>query len=224
MIRARAILRSLGLAARVVALLAVTAAAPQSSPASTTVIPKWVTTAKTRLATLEVKAISSRPPYSRKRFGRAWKDVDGNGCDTRNDVLRRDLRDEVFKPGSNCIIDRGRLKDSYTGNVIQFRRTKPSTVQIDHVVALKAAWRTGAAAWTDARRLRYANDPVVLVSVDGPTNQAKSDKDASQWLPPRIGYRCRFVAKQITIKAKYALAVTAAERATMTALLTACPR
>jgi hypothetical protein len=96
------------------------------------------------------------------------------------------------------------LADPYTGKVIHFvRGVKTSTaVQIDHVVALGNAWRTGAAKWTDAKRLRYANDPVVLLAVDGPQNESKGDDDASEWLPPRKAYDCRYVAKQITIKTK----------------------
>ena len=100
---------------------------------------------------------------------------------------------------------------------------KTSTaVQIDHVVALGDAWRTGAAKWTAAKRLRYANDPVVLLAVDGPQNEAKGDDDASEWLPPRKAYDCTYVAKQITIKTRYALWVTATERSAMAATLKTC--
>jgi hypothetical protein len=193
--------------------------------AQAAVPPIWVTTATTQLAALSTKASASMTGYTRARFGAPWKDVDVNGCDTRNDILRRDLKDEIFKQGSTCIVQRGRLKDPYTGKVILFKRGKrtSSAVQIDHVVALGNAWRSGAAGWAGNRRLRYANDPVVLLAVDGPTNGAKSDKDASKWLPTRLAYHCRYVAKQIKIKAKYALWVTAAERAQMATLLANCP-
>ena len=162
--------------------------------------------------------------YSRDKFGEPWADVDHNGCDTRNDILKRDLKKIVFKAGSSCLVQTGVLADPYTGKIINFvRGVKTSTaVQIDHVVALGDAWRTGAAKWTDAKRLRYANDPVVLLAVDGPPNEAKGDDDASQWLPPRKAYDCRYVAKQITIKTKYVLWVTAAERSAMATTLKTC--
>ncbi len=162
--------------------------------------------------------------YSRDKFGEPWADVDGSGCDTRNDILKRDLTKIVFKAGSACLIASGILSDPYTGKVINFvRGVKTSTaVQIDHVVALGDAWQTGAATWTMAKRLHYANDPVVLLAVDGPQNEAKGDDDASEWLPPRTAYDCKYVAKQITIKTKHALWVTATERSAMAATLKTC--
>ena len=81
-------------------------------------------------------------------------------------------------------------------------------MQIDHVVALADAWRTGAARWTPTRRLDYANDPYVLLAVDGPENEAKGDDDASEWLPPNRSYDCAYVKQQIAIKTKYRLSVT----------------
>jgi len=95
-------------------------------------------------------------------------------------------------------------------------------VQIDHVVALGDAWRTGAAAWPASVRLRYANDPVVLLAVDGPANEAKGDDDASAWLPANRGYDCLYVEQQITIKTKYKLWVTSDERNAMRSTLASC--
>jgi Protein of unknown function (DUF1524) len=95
-------------------------------------------------------------------------------------------------------------------------------VQIVHVVALAAAWRTGAAKWTTKRRLAYANDRFVLLAVDGRTNEAKGDRDASKWLPPRHSFDCRYVARQIAIKEKYGLWVTAAEHRKMAKELAGC--
>ena len=161
--------------------------------------------------------------YDRDKFGPPWEDVDGNGCDTRNDILKRDLK-RCLQGRLELPVQTGTLNDPYTGKIINFvRGVKTSTaVQIDHVVALGDAWRTGAAKWTAAKRLRYANDPVVLLAVDGPQNESKGDDDASQWLPPRKAYDCRYVAKQITIKTKYVLWVTAAERSAMATTLKTC--
>ena len=212
--------RVLAVALAAIAIVALPAAATAQAAAP----PAWVTTAKAQLAKLTVKPAAPMTGYDRDKFGDPWEDVDHNGCDTRNDILKRDLIKEVFKAGSSCLIATGTLNDPYTGKVIHFvRGVKTSTaVQIDHVVALGDAWRTGAAKWTDAKRLRYANDPVVLLAVDGPQNESKGDDDASEWLPPRKAYDCRYVAKQITIKTKYVLWVTAAERAAMAGTLKTC--
>jgi Protein of unknown function (DUF1524) len=127
-------------------------------------------------------------------------------------MLARDLRPRSFKGESECKVAEGKLNDPYTGKTISFVQGKKtsSAVQIDHVVALAAAWRTGAKQWTGDLRLFYANDPLVLLAVDGPTNNAKGDEDAANWLPPNSSYRCKYVAKQISIKTKYELWVHAA--------------
>jgi hypothetical protein len=188
--------------------------------------PAWVTTAKAQLAELRVRVAAPMVGYDRDKFGPAWKDVDHNGCDTRNDILKRDLTRIVFRSGSNCVVSTGVLRDPYTGRLTRFVRGVGSSnaVQIDHVVALADAWRTGAARWTAARRLRYANDRVVLLAVDGPQNESKGDDDASEWLPPRTPYDCRYVAKQVTIKTKYTLWVTRRERNAMAGVLASWPR
>ena len=212
--------RALAAALGAIAIAAVPAAATARDAAP----PAWVTTAKAQLAKLTVKAAAPMTGYDRDKFGEPWADVDHNGCDTRNDILKRDLIKEVFKAGSSCIVQTGTLNDSYTGKIIKFvRGVKTSAaVQIDHVVALGDAWRTGAASWTAAKRLRYANDPVVLLAVDGPANGAKGDDDASDWLPPRKAYDCKYVARQTTIKTKYGLWVTPAERTAIRTVLNAC--
>lgn len=186
--------------------------------------PAWVTTATQRLSTLDVNSAGPMSGYSRAKFGPAWQDVDLNACDTRNDTLARDLRQIVFKAGSDCIVAKGTLQDRYTGTSINFVRGPgtSSAVQIDHVVALAAAWRTGAKQWTADQRLFYANDALVLLAVDGPANGAKSDGDAADWLPPATAFHCRYVARQIAIKTKYELWVTQPERMKMTQVLSDC--
>ncbi len=183
------------------------------------------------LAGLPVKGRAPKTGYARTRFGPAWTDDNAaagghNGCDTRNDVLRRDLADLVLKPGTHgCIVLRGRLHDPYTGTDIAFVRGERTSlaVQIDHVVALSDAWQTGAQQLTAARRVDLANDPLELLAVDGPTNEAKGDGDAATWLPPNRAFRCAYVARQIAVKRAYRLWVTAAERAAMLRVLAGCP-
>ena len=121
----------------------------------------------------------------------------------------------------------GTLDDPYTGadhRVRAWAAAPPPRVQIDHVVALSDAWQKGAQQWSDARRGRaFANDPLNLLAVDGPTNQRKGDGDAATWLPPRTSYRCAYVARQTAVKARYGLWVTAAERDAVRRVLATCP-
>ncbi|GAA4360978.1 HNH endonuclease family protein [Angustibacter luteus] len=183
-------------------------------------------TALAALRRLPVKGRAPKTGYSREQFGPAWKDVDRNGCDTRNDVLRRDLRPYVLKAGTHgCLVLRGTLKDPYTARTIAFVRGvgTSSDVQIDHVVALSDAWQKGAGRWTDAKREAIANDPLNLLAVDGPTNASKGDGDAATWLPPSKPYRCSYVARQVAVKRAYGLWVTAAERDAIARVLATCP-
>jgi Protein of unknown function (DUF1524) len=178
------------------------------------------------LATLAVKGRAPKTGYHRALFGQAWADVDRNGCDTRNDILRRDLTPFVLKQGTNgCLVLSGTLHDPYTGATIAFVRgqSTSSRVQIDHVVALSDAWQKGAQQWSAPRRTAFANDPLNLLAVDGLTNQRKSDGDAATWLPPNKAYRCRYAARQVAVKAKFGLWVTSAERDALGRILATCP-
>ncbi|WP_421083987.1 GmrSD restriction endonuclease domain-containing protein [Rothia nasimurium] len=172
------------------------------------------------LNTLEVKGRAPKTGYARTNFGDRWADVDRNGCDTRNDILRRDLIDIQAK-GRGCVILTGTLNDPYTGKVIAFHRGQDTsdTVQIDHVVALSDAWQKGAQGLSFEQRTAFANDPLNLLAVDGPTNQQKGDSDAASWLPPAKEFRCNYVARQIDVKAKYGLWVTEAEKQAMVTVL-----
>ncbi|GAA5053648.1 hypothetical protein HNP84_002829 [Thermocatellispora tengchongensis] len=184
-----------------------------------------VAEARDKLAGLEVKGRAPMTGFDRDEFGPAWADVDRNGCDTRNDILKRDLEDETFKKGTHdCIVLTGTLHDPYSGKTIEFRRGQETSlkVQIDHVVALADAWQKGAQRWPEERRKEFANDPDNLLAVDGPLNGQKGAGDAATWLPPRRGYRCAYVARQIDVKAEYELWVTSAEKAAMERILDGC--
>ena len=176
------------------------------------------------LDTLAVKGRAPRTGYDRDEFGQPWADVDRNGCDTRNDVLRRDLVDLVAKPGTReCVILRGTLADPYTGESIAFERgERSSEVQIDHVVALADAWQKGAQGWPDEKRRLFANDPANLLAVDGSANQSKGAGDAATWLPPNSGYRCAYALRQTVVKAAYGLWVTQAEHTALTRAIDRC--
>jgi hypothetical protein len=186
--------------------------------------------AMARLDSIEVKGRAPKTGYERSLFGDAWTDdvtvADGrNGCDTRNDMLRRDLVDVVIKPGSNgCAVLSGTLNDPYTGTSFAFQRGPGSSaeVQIDHMVSLSDAWQTGAQQWDEFTRRNFANDPRNLQATLGWVNQQKGDGDAATWLPPNNAYRCTFVSRIVDVKAAYRLWVTPAERDAIARVLAGC--
>ncbi|MEO5835033.1 MAG: HNH endonuclease family protein [Nakamurella sp.] len=175
---------------------------------------------------LAIKGRAPKTGYNRARFGQRWKDVDRNGCDTRNDILRRDLTAIVVKAGTQgCKVLGGSLADPYTGTLMTFVQGTDTSdqVQIDHVVALSDAWQKGAQGWDASTRSAFANDPLNLLAVDGATNTAKGDGDAATWLPPNRTYRCAYVARQVAVKVEYQAWVTPAERAAIVVVLADCP-
>lgn len=178
------------------------------------------------LAQLPVKGRAPRTGYDRALFGQRWADVDRNGCDQRNDILDRDLVDKTYRPGTrDCVVLTGTLHDPYTGTIIEFVRGEITSqeVQIDHVVALSDAWQKGAGQLDEETRRLFANDPLNLLAVDGPSNMAKGDGDAATWLPPNRAFRCDFVARQVAVKHRYDLWVTEAERDAIERVLASCP-
>ncbi|WP_231494336.1 HNH endonuclease family protein [Arthrobacter sp. 9MFCol3.1] len=187
--------------------------------------PAYATKAVDLLASLPIKDSAPTPDYDdRVKFGQAWADVDRNGCDTRNDILKRDLTDVVFRDDSTCKVESGTLADPYTATTIHFQRgpETSSAVQIDHVVALGDAWLKGAQQLTEAQRMSFANDPLNLQATDGPTDFQKGDSDAATWLPPNNSFHCNYVARQISVKATYGLWVTQAEHDAMAGVLADC--
>lgn len=174
--------------------------------------------------TLETLAVKGRAPktnYARAQFGDGW--TRKNGCDMRNIILNRDLTSSELN--SECQVTSGRLNDPYTGETIAFTRgaSTSAEVQIDHVVALSDAWQKGAQQLSAEQREALANDPLELLAVSGEANQQKSDGDAATWLPSNRSFRCQYVARQIAVKHKYTLWVTAAEKDAMKKILAACP-
>jgi hypothetical protein len=184
----------------------------------------------TKLATLPVKGRAPKTGYDRTLFGDAWTDdvtvADGhNGCDTRNDILRRDLVAVEIKPGSKgCAVLSGTLLDPYTGTAVEFQRGEgtSSQVQIDHIVALSDAWQKGAQQWDPAKRRNFANDPINLQATIGSINQQKGDGDVATWLPPNKSYRCTFVSRIVDVKSAYGLWVTQAEHDAIAGILSNC--
>jgi Protein of unknown function (DUF1524) len=165
--------------------------------------------------------------YERSAFGPGWGGYGyypklPGGCEARDEVLRRDLSDVKAGDRNTCIIFSGVLRDPYTGKELPYSRYKASDIQIDHMVALGAAWRSGASAWSAGRRTEFANDINNMLAVDGDANNEKSSKTPDQWRPPR-DYWCAYAERWVGVKNLYRLTITAAEKAALEEMLGTCP-
>ena len=170
--------------------------------------------------------------YRRDAFGEAWTDDNSapggrNGCDTRNDILDRDLIDKTYVAISRCptAVATGTLRDPYTSQTIPFVRGAQTgaAVQIEHFVPLAYAWDQGARHWTDEVRVRFANDPANLVAVDGPTNQDKGDAEPALWMPPNAAFHCQYAMQFIEVLRGYGLAVDAPSVTALRRAAGTCP-
>lgn len=184
--------------------------------------------AETALEVLDTIPVAERTEWDGyfqrdEYFGEGWADLDGDKCNTRQELLAEHL-DDVELNRDGCRVDSGVLEDPYTGETVEFLRGRGTSddVQVDHVVALYNAWRTGAQELTQEERLQLANDPMNLQPTVGWANDEKESSDASQWLPPDESYQCTYVARQIVVKATYELWVTPAEDAAMRDVLADC--
>ena len=183
-------------------------------------------TSKNAVSALNQLAVKGRAPktgYARNLFSDGWGE--SAGCDTRNRILQRDLM-QINLDSDGCTVVSGVLHDPYTGKTINFVRGVGTSlaVQIDHVVPVSDAWQKGAQKLSAASRYNFYNDPLNLIAIDGPTNGSKSDSDAASWLPPNKSYRCAYVARQVAVKRKYGLWVTAAEKQAIANVLAVCPK
>ena len=180
-----------------------------------------------KLAELRVRPAGTMDGYSREKFPH-WSDAQAYGwtlpagtpdpgsCDARDAALIRDGREEVV--GDGCSIGGGRWFDPYTGRTYY----QPPDIDVDHVVPLANAWRSGAASWTTARKERFANVPLDLLSVEDNANASKGDKGPEAWKPPRAAYHCVYSKKWINIKHYWALSVTSAEKSALQQMLSTC--
>lgn len=177
--------------------------------------------ARELISRLSTKGRGARTGYGREEFGYAWMDtadgvpLAGNGCDTRNDLLKRDGRDIRLRSGSDCVVVSMNLRDPYTGKDIAWEKAKAAEVQMDHVVPLSYAWQLGAARWDKQKRQRLANDALNLLPVSGSANSAKRDSGPASWLPPSKTIRCSYSVRFAQVAQKYELPVTAADKSAM---------
>ena len=208
------------------------AATPPTTPTAAPTASPGPAAGHARLAELRTteRQPNDIPAYARAAFGRAWKDVDGNGCNQRDDVL---LRDAV--PGTTQVQQQrscphdvlaGSWIDPYTGRRVTYDDLKDQrqaqAIQIDHVVPLAEAWVSGAHAWSPERREHFANDLSVLVAADGPTNASKGSHDPAAWRPKQA-YQCSYAVHWIDVKQRWDLAVDASEARALASMLDTCP-
>lgn len=173
-----------------------------------------------------------RYDYLRSAFGDAWTDDNDapgghNGCDTRDDILNRDLVDVTHVYTKRCpeAVATGILHDPYTNSVIAFQRGAKvgEAVQIDHLVPLSYAWDMGANGWPVAQRVRFANDPANLLAVQGQANQDKGDSPPALWMPPNTAFACQYAIQFIAVLRGYALPVDQASGDVLRRAATTCP-
>lgn len=173
---------------------------------------------------LPIKGRAPKTGYTRTEFYNSWPTVDG--CSLRQRIIKRDLGDSaVLDSTDNCTVISGEFNEPYTGSHLVFyeKSDLSKNIQIDHVVALSDAWQKGAQNLSADTRYAMATDPLNLLAVDSKTNQAKSDGDAASWLPPNKKFRCTYVARQVSVKYKYSLWITSAEKSTISSILKSCP-
>lgn len=182
------------------------------------------------VASLPVTSAGPTAKYEREpQFGRAWIDVDGNGCDTRNDILKRDFESYVVFRG-DCEVQTGVLNDPYTGTTIDFTHTNAfgkntgdsQAVQIDHMIPLNWAWQNGAESWDQDTRILFANDPINLKAVEGKQNSSKSDQGPSAWWPAAQSYHCTYAVEFTSVLQKYELTIPVADQQALVATLASC--
>jgi hypothetical protein len=170
--------------------------------------------------------------YRRAAFGDSWTDENTapgghNGCDTRNDVLDRDLVDKTYVAIKRCptAVATGTLYDPYTNDVIHFTRGPKvgEAVQIDHIVPLALAWDLGARDWPDDLRTRFANDPANLIAVSGPANQDKGDGEPADWMPVNHAFWCQYSVQFIAVLRGYGLPVDAPSAVVLREATAICP-
>jgi Protein of unknown function (DUF1524) len=173
-----------------------------------------------------------RYDYRRAAYGDAWDDdndapLGHNGCDTRDDILNRDLVDKTYVSIKRCpnAVATGTLHDPYTNTTIAFQRGAKvgESVQIDHIVPLAYAWDMGAFGWPDAERKRFANDPANLLAVEGQANQDKGDSPPAQWMPPNGAFACQYAMQFIAVLRGYALPVEQSSADVLRRAAATCP-
>ena len=231
--RVRRIIGGLSALALVAAWLLLNPASYQSEPLSASsenspennssveINPSDQTLAINVLEALEIKGRAPKTGYKRTEFYKTWPNIDG--CNLRQRIIKREVGDSAKLDG--CDVVAGTFVEPYTGETRTYNSKAEfsKNIQIDHIVALSDAWQKGAQNLSSERRYELATDPLNLVAADSSANQQKSDGDAATWLPKNKAFRCQYVARQVSVKKKYALWVSQAEHDAIKDILNTCP-
>jgi hypothetical protein len=176
---------------------------------------KQAITYKQLLGLLKIKAEAGGDTYERSLF-QHWVDADGDGCDTRDEVLQQESKTKI-----DCGLAGGSWISAYDG----FKTSDASSLDIDHFIPLKEAWESGASGWDSDTRKRFANDleySVSLIAVSANSNRSKSDKDPSDWLPPSKSFTCQYVGSWIAVKYRWSLTIDSNEKKVLASKLATC--
>jgi hypothetical protein len=206
-----------GVALTVLVAVQVTSAARQDAPfIARADVPTVAPGVDVLAGVVEIPVRVRAHDYRRAAFGESWTDDTSapggrNGCDTRNDILDRDLIEKTYVSIKRCptAVATGVLHDPYSNVVIDFTRGNQvgAAVQIDHLVPLALAWDLGAFAWPEDLRVRFANDPANLIAVAGPVNQDKGDAEPADWMPPNRAFWCQYSVQFAEVLRGYALPI-----------------
>ena len=188
---------------------------------TTTIAKGAVGTSQTALSVLATITVQNeyKTGYSRSLF-KHWIDANGNGCDTREEVLIAESQSKPQVDAYGCKVIEGDWLSSYD----KVMHTNPSDLDIDHMIPLKEAWDSGAWKWTAAQRQTFANDlsdPRALIAVTASQNRSKSDRDPSNWIPPHKAYTCTYLSEWVAVKARWKLSMDQSEFGRIKNLLTA---
>ena len=162
------------------------------------------------------------PEYDRGEW-RHWTDEDSDCQNARQEVLIAESTVAVtFQTPDECRVASGRWQGPYTGEV----ETDPGKLDIDHLVPLENAHRSGAWAWDRERKREFANHIGYdnhLLATSSSANRSKGSKGPERWRPPLESYWCVYAIDWITVKNDWGLTVTEAEFGALRQMLATCP-
>ena len=166
-------------------------------------------------------ALSTIPSYARYKFPH-WSDlVPPRGCDTRDEILERDVNEpveQILARDTRGCTTRVTIVDPYTG----YLESGDDEVEIDHIVSLHDAWYAGAYLWTTAQREQFANDPLNLIATADNQNQSKGSRTPVRWKPANVEYQCEYATTYRDVKIKWGLIITNEQQSAIDSLLVTC--
>lgn len=197
------------------------AASSQGAKPTTTTVAKGGAARSVASVAAGIKVVRERSAGYKRSLFTHWIDEDGDGCNTREEVLIAESTTRAQVDAYGCKVIAGDWYSPYDGAT----HTDPSDLDIDHFVPLKEAWDSGAHSWTSARRRQFANDlsdPRSLIAVTAGENRSKGDKDPSNWMPDRTEYWCTYIATWVAVKARWGLTMDESEAGRVRKIAAGC--